>query len=135
MGRFGRIALASGVMTQEQAAVLARDSGRCVVLLLDAIERLLAAGTYMLAPVIQLVHQAHSLLLVVAAMNAEDDIPIGGAGVGRQVLLPSGQCFPAGGAGALAAAGVVDPVEESEDRDNQEQHQMIHHGVSPCGPG
>ena len=79
-------------MTQEQATVLARDSGRCAVLLLDAIERLLAAGTDMLAPVIQLVHQAHSLLLVVAAMNAEDDIPIGGAGVGRQVLLPSGQC-------------------------------------------
>ena len=80
--------------------------------------------------VIHLVHQADLPLLMMTAMDAENEIPVGGAGMGRQVLLPGGKCLPVGGAGTLAAGGVVDPVEESEDRDNHEQHQMIHHGVS-----
>ena len=104
-------------------------------LLLDAIERLLATGADVLAAVIHLVHQADLPLLMVTAMDAENEIPVGGAGMGRQVLLPGGKCLPVGGAGTLAAGDVVDSVEESEDRDNHEQHQMIHHGVSPCVPG
>ncbi|MNS85895.1 hypothetical protein D3C72_1197750 [compost metagenome] len=87
----------------------------------------------MLAPVVGLVHHPHLELLMVAAMDAEDDIAIDGLGVGRQVLRPGGQRLPAGGAGALATAGVVDPIEDGKDSDNHKQHQMIHGGVPPCG--
>ena len=87
----------------------------------------------MLAPVVSLVHHAHFELLMVAAMDAEDEVTIDGLGVGCQVLLPGGQRLPAGGAGALATAGVVDPIEDGKDRDNHKQHQVIHRGVPPCG--
>ena len=43
----------------------------------------------MLAPVVSLVHHAHFELLMVAAMDAEDEVTIDGLGVGCQVLLPA----------------------------------------------
>ncbi|MNC69117.1 hypothetical protein D3C75_1197750 [compost metagenome] len=70
---------------------------------------------------------------MVAAMDAEDEVTIDGLRMGRQVLRPGGQCLPAGGAGSLATAGVVDPIEDGKDRDNHKQHQVIHRGVPPCG--
>ena len=76
-------------------------------------------GADVLAAVIHLVHQADLPLLMMTAMDAENEIPVGAPGMGRQVLLPGGKCLPVGGAGTLAAGGVVDPVEERRPRQSR----------------
>lgn len=99
---------------------------------LFAVDRLLATGADMLAAKIGLVQQADIQLLMMAAVNAEDDIAINGLRVRRQILLFGGQCLPLGGERAFATAGIVDPIENSEYRYDQKKHQVIHHGVPPC---
>lgn len=99
---------------------------------LFAVDRLLATGADMLAAKIGLVQQADIQLLMMAAVNAEDDIAIDGLRVRRQILLFGGQCLPLGGERAFATAGIVDPIENSEYRYDQKKHQVIHHGVPPC---
>ena len=85
----------------------------------------------MLAPEIGLVHQAHIQLLMVAAMNAEDDVAIDGFRMRCQILLAGGQLIPLRDKGTLASAGLVDPIEQREYRNNQKQHQVIQHGLLP----